>query len=160
MGPASFYEGTKAAIAIGETAYKGWTWFAKWRYGTVIITHPQNRAIVQPGPVTVEGLHKNAKGKYWLVSPRGDDYRPKCRVNLIHDGTWKEIVRISDIGKPRQYIVALVWVSEFMHSILIDINDRSDRAKYWKPVKMRPPTNHMSVVEAIALNVQYVPNVQ
>jgi hypothetical protein len=155
MEPALFYEGTKTVIKIGEMGYKGWNRFTRWRYGTVTMTHPQHRTIVRPGPVPVEGRHENAtKGKYWLVSPRGDDYRLKCRVNLIIDGTWRESIRISDIGKPRQYIIALVWVSEFMHAIMTDINDRSDRARYWKAVKMRPPTDHMSVIEAIVLNVR------
>jgi hypothetical protein len=158
MNPATGVAAAKTAIGAGEIAYKGWSWFSKWRYGTIAITYPQNRAVVHPEWVEMEGTHNNPKGHFWLFTVRGNEYWPQCRINLHPDGRWKERINTGRNPERRTCIVLLVWVSDFMQSLLEDIKDRSTRAEYWGPVKMNPPKRHFSVAHSVALNVEPKPS--
>lgn len=155
MGIETGVAAAHTAIVAGESIYKGWGWFKKWRYGKVVITHPHNRAVVQPEWVDVAGTHRGAKGHYWLIMARGDggEYWPSRRINLLQDGEWREKVNVGSASAPKTSVVLLVWVSDFMHSILEVIIDRNTRAKYWGAVKMNPPKKHFSIVQSVVLNV-------
>src|ERR1043166_655751 len=152
MDPATAISAAKTAIGAGQIAYKGWGAIRKWRYGSVLITHPQNRASVRPEWVEIEGTHKNAMGPFWLVTARANKYWPQCRVMFHPDGRWSE--RINTGRTQRSCTVLLVSVTEFMHTIFDDIKDRSTRATYWGPIEMTPPRAHFSVVQALTLNVE------
>jgi hypothetical protein len=41
-----------------------------------------------------------------------------------------------------------------MDSVLGDVKKRSDELKKWEPIRMRPPRDHMKLIQAIAVNVQ------
>jgi hypothetical protein len=153
-GPAFGIGEAKLAWEAGKAAYAGWHWYEKWRMGKVVISRPKNNAPVPPGRVTIEGTHEEARGIYWLIEVRGDDFRPKVRVNLKHDGSWNEGVAIGDSPEPREVILGLYWVSDFMHSILADVRKRSNELKKWDPIVMKPPRNHLKLIQGVVLNVQ------
>jgi hypothetical protein len=152
--PATVLATAKTGMEIGQGALAGWGWLNKWRYGTVAITHPHNRTPVPPGHVEIEGTHNNAKGTYWLLTIGKDEHWVKCRIELHPDGRWKERIHIGDHAGPRLCFVSVVWVSDFMHSILTDIRHRTVKGNVWIPIKMNPPKNHYSVVNSIVLQVQ------
>jgi hypothetical protein len=154
VDPATGVAVAKTALEVGKGAITGWGWLYKWLYGIVTITHPHNRDPVKPGWVDMEGTHRGTKGIYWLVTSGREEYWIKCRIILHPDGRWKEGIHIGDHSGPRPCFVSVVWVSEFMHSILSDIKVRSDKGKVWDPLKIKPPSNHFSIVHSIVLQVQ------
>src|SRR4051794_16152908 len=95
----------KTTWEVGKAAYSGWRWYEKWRMGKVVINRPKNNAPAPPGGFTFEGVHENARGNYWLVGVRGDQYWPKCKINLKPDGTWNEWVGYGDHPGPRESII-------------------------------------------------------
>ncbi len=158
MDPASGLAATKAAVDAAQLAYKGWGWLTRRWYGTITITHPQNRGVVYPEWVELEGTHNNPKrGHFWLFTVRGQEYWPQTRINLHPDGHWKERINASAQPGPRTCVVLLVWVSTFVDSLLSDIKDRSSRAQYWGPIKMSPPSRRFSVVQSLVLSVETRP---
>ena len=119
MGP---LEIAKLTIEAGEKRYQAWSWWQKCRYGSVQISHPQNRAVVTPGRVEVEGSHKNAKGHFWLITAARDRSSHRRFVERPHEH-W------SNAG-PRHCNLWLVRVSDFAHELFKDIQNRSNKANY------------------------------
>ena len=155
MNLASGVTTAKTAVTAGELAHKGWGWISKWWYGTVSITHPQNRAVVQPASIELEGTHNNPKrGHFWLGTRNGQGYWLKTRIQLHPDGHWKEKINIGGQVGPRICTVLLVWVTDFIDALLADIKERSKIAKNWDPVNMVPVKSQFSVVQSLVLHVQ------
>jgi hypothetical protein len=154
MDPTTIIAGAKATWEAGKAAYAGWSWYEKWRMGEINIDRPKNNQPVPPGGPAFEGRHKDAKGTYWLVGVRGDQYWPKTRVNLKPDGTWNQWVGIGDHPGPRESVIGLFWVDDFMDAVLTDVKWRSDELKKWDPITFRPPRKNMKLVQGIVLNVQ------
>jgi hypothetical protein len=67
----------KTGVTAANLAHKGWGWWQRLRNGTVNVTHPTNRSIVDESEwVTFEGLHKRAKkpgAHFWLISYRSEE---------------------------------------------------------------------------------------
>jgi hypothetical protein len=154
MDPASGVGAAKTAMGAGEVAYKGWGWFWKWWYGTVAITQPGNRDAVRSEWVHMSGTHANARGKYWLFTRNWDDYWPHGRVHLEPDGRWKGTVNVNPSPGPRTSTIVLAWVSDFLDTLLSDIKDRSKRANFYGPVKMKTPKSQFWKVQSIVVNVE------
>jgi hypothetical protein len=144
----------KGTLEVGKAAYAGWRWYEGWRMGKVVIDRPKNNTPAPPGRIDFEGRHEKAQGIYWLVGFRGDYYYPKCPVNLKPDGTWNEWASVGGNPGPREAVTGLFWVSDFMDSLLADIKKRSDESERWEPIRMKPPRDHMKLVQAIVSNVQ------
>jgi hypothetical protein len=154
MDPVSAFS---TGVTATDLAHKGWGWWKRWRHGAVSITHPSNRAIVTPEWVNVEGVHKRAKGHFWLITNSKDEYWPQGEINLDPDGHWKATININPSPGPRVSVILLVRVNDFMHSILMDIKHRSQKGKCYDPIKMKPPKSLFSVVQGLVLQVQERP---
>ncbi len=154
MGAGTIIAAGKQAWEVGNAAYAGWRFYEKWQMGTVVIHTPKNNKSIPPGGVDFEGAHKDAKGKYWLIAVRGDQYWPKCRVNLKPDGSWKEWVGIGDQPGPRESIVGLFWVGDFADSMLDAIWNRNKQLKKWESIALRPSRKDMLLVQSAVLEIQ------
>jgi hypothetical protein len=149
------------AVTAADLTVKGWGVLKRWRNGDVRITHPPNRKIVNPGWVDLSGTHdltghKKRHGHFWLVSRSRDEYWPKGEIDLKEDKQWHESVHLNDSWGPRESVVLLVHVSEFMHEILTDYKRRAGRTNY-DPVRMHPPKTHFSVVQGLILQIPAKP---
>src|SRR5205814_7117092 len=101
------------------------------RMGTVVIDRPKTNVSVSPGSVDFEGSHKDERGAYWLIGVWGDQYWPKVKVTLKINGEWKEKVGVGTNPGPRESIIGLFWVSDFMDDMLRDIRSRCDQLQKW-----------------------------
>jgi hypothetical protein len=141
------------ALKAGGQGYQAWNWWQK-RLGSVQITHPHSGAMIEKGPVGIEGSHKNAKGHFWLATFAKDQYWPQCELDLRPDGNWRAQINTGTHAGPRTCNLLLVRVSEFTNTLLHDIQRRSDKAKFYDPIKIsRPPKDQFRVVQAIVMNV-------
>jgi hypothetical protein len=142
----------KGVWELGKAAYAGWKWYEKWMMGKVVINHTMSNAGDKPGKVEFSGKHINVRGNYWLVGVKHDAYRPKTKVDLKFDGTWKEWVSFGD--HPGEKAIALVWASDFVDAIFSDIRERYKASGNYTPIKMKPPRDHMKVVDAVIINIK------
>jgi hypothetical protein len=146
-----------AAATATEKAYSGWSRLGKWVYGTIEITYPHNGKPVPPGKVEIGGKHSKPKGSYWLLTQRGDDYWPKCRINPRPDGTWCEIIHVGSHTGPRVCNVVLALTSGYTNAILEELRKKNDLAKNWDPINIKWPASEFCPVQAITLNVERAP---
>jgi hypothetical protein len=141
-------------IKYAGVTYRGWGVFKKWWFGgNISITHPQNNAIVSPGAVIIEGLHKKTLGHYWLLTVNHDDHWIQRPVNLLPDGTWRETIHIGGHRGPREAVLILVRASTFVDAIFQDIKKRSNKAKDWSPLTLASNGRQFSIVQGIVLRV-------
>jgi hypothetical protein len=154
MDPATINSGGKAVLTAAQVAHQGWGWFKKWWYGSIAITSPQNRGMVHPEWVHIEGTHSKPRGTYWLVTRGEEKYWPQCRVNLHPDGKWANKINVNPNKGPRLCFLMLAWTSEFMDSIFRDYKERGKRTGDWGPLEIiKIPKREFQVVEEIVLNV-------
>jgi hypothetical protein len=145
---------TELAIKAGAKGYQDWSWWQKFRYGSVQINHPQNNALVNSGPVEVEGLYKKAKGHFWLITFAKDQYWLQGEIDLRPDGNWRAKINTGTHPGPRTCNLLLVRVSDFTNVLLEEIQSRSNKAQYYGPIKIsRPPKAQFKIVQAIVVNV-------
>jgi hypothetical protein len=156
--PVEVWGAIKLAFGAGETAYKGWGLFRRWWYGSISVTHPQNRSPVELPTIHLEGTHSNPRGHFWLIDcPRTQECWPKQRITLHPGGHWREAIWVGEHPGPRTSVIQVVWVSEFMHEVLEEIMAISRAANTWRALKMKPPKTHFSVVQSVVLHVQNKP---
>ena len=154
MDPGSII-GAAGTVATGvDLAQKGWGWWKTLWNGKISITSPQYKAIVHPEWVPVEGVHKNAKGTYWLVTHDGDKYWPQAGITRHPDGSWSQRVNVNKDKGPRPCFLILAWTSEFMDSIFRDFMARGNKTNHWGPLNIKPPTQHFQIVQEIVLQVR------
>jgi hypothetical protein len=155
MEPSSVIATGKGAVAVGQTAYKGWGWFRRWWYGSVRITHPHNRAVVSPGMITVEGTHNTpTRGRFWLVTAHDGRYWLKTRIALRPDGQWQEHIHIGTHPGPRLDTILLVRASATVDSLLSAHKELGKKANDWSPIPIDTLGPEFPVVESITVQVE------
>lgn len=147
---------SRVAAASGRLGYISWNIVSRIRFGSITITHPQNRAAIIPEWLEIEGVHKNVKGRYWLIANRGNEYWLKCRINILPDGRWKERVNIGAHPGPRTVTMLLVRASTFADSLLDELVSRSRENNNWKSIKLAPSNSQLKVVQANVYEVRAV----
>src|SRR5208282_378861 len=131
--------------------YQTWNWWQKHCHGYVLITRPHNREPVLRGRVEVEGIQKNAKAHFWLITAAKDQYWLQCEINLRSDAVWKAEFDTGQSPVPRTCTLLLVRVSDFAHSLFEDIKSRSFKANYHGAIKMSPPSSDFEVVQTLVM---------
>jgi hypothetical protein len=108
--------------------------------GSVLITHPHSGAMVTKGPVEIEGSHKNARGHFWLITFAKDQYWPQTELDLRPGGNWRAKTNKGTHPGPRTSNLLLIRLSDFANTLLHDIQNRSNKANFYDPIKIdRPP---------------------
>jgi hypothetical protein len=145
-------------VSAAKTGYQGWTWWLRWRRGTVEITSPGHMDNITIPTITVLGKSSNPTHKFWLVTvnPKTGERWLKTRIGFRPDGIWREEIGVGDRPGPREIVLVVAWTSPLVDAVFQDYKDRSKELNDWKrPFKLslELPQSDFQVVQGIVLQV-------
>ena len=153
---------TGTAVTAADLSVKGWGWWKRRMNGDIRITHPPSGQVVLNERVPISGTHnlvgnKKRQGYFWLLTRERVNYWPQREIDLKENGRWEETVNVGRDEGPRESVVILVHLSDFMHEISTDYKSRSKKGNYYGPLVMHPPKAHFSIVQGLVLVIPAKP---
>jgi len=151
--------GLSADMFDREAAAKGWYWLNRLRFGNIRITSPRNYEVINPGPNVLTGTHNRpSKGRVWALAVHGRQFWLHNRINLRPDGKWTLPIHVGDGPGPRSTAIIIVWVSDFVDSLIDTIKDRSNKADDHGSFTMLPEPRHFVELDSVILTIGHAPS--